>query len=322
MNEKKSNICLELLTILQKETDSDHILNAQTLADRIGCGRKTIYANIELLRSHGIDIQQEKGTRFGYYIDQRTFEPGELKFLSDAIQSCRCLSPKKTEEMLKKLSSLASASQARELRRNTSFYNRPKTLNSSICDIAEVLQAAISNNHRVSFQYCDLTVRKTLEPRHGGAFYDVSPLLLAVSDSNYYLIGHDEQADKIKHYRLDKIMHVSETNQQRNKSVVSRRIDSGVYTGKMFNMFSGSKEYSVSISGPAASVGIVLDRFGNDILVRPDEDRFVAHVCVSVSPQFFGWLSGLGPGFRIESPANIRTEYLEYLSSIRNAYQA
>ena len=48
------------------------------------------------------------------------------------------------------------------------------------------------------------------ELRHDGAWYHISPWALVWDDENYYLIGFDSESSKIKHYRVDKMMHLGE----------------------------------------------------------------------------------------------------------------
>ena len=42
---------------------------------------------------------------------------------------------------------------------------------------------------------------------------------------------------------------------------------------------------------------------------------------VSVSPQFFGWITALGPGVRIEGPTDVREDYLVFLQQEMELYQ-
>ena len=63
-------------------------------------------------------------------------------------------------------------------------------------------------------------MKKELEFRHGGAFYEVSPLHLVWDDENYYLVTYDENAGKVKHYRVDKM---------RNMEVLKQRVDLASY---------------------------------------------------------------------------------------------
>ena len=68
--------------------------------------------------------------------------------------------------------------------------------------------------------------------------------------------------------------------------------------------------------------GVVIDRFGQDVKMIPVDDKefyFVADI--SVSPQFFGWLAGIGPGMKIIGPANVAEEYKNYLTKILERYE-
>ena len=47
-----------------------------------------------------------------------------------------------------------------------------------------------------------------------------------------------------------------------------------------------------------------------------DEEHFHVGVMVTVSPQFFGWLAGIGKGIRISWPEDVREEYKQYLHGI------
>ena len=55
-------------------------------------------------------------------------------------------------------------------------------------------------------------------------------------------------------------------------------------------------------------------------MMASDEEHFRAIVTVAVSPQFFGWLSGLGAGIKIVSPEHVRIGYKEYLAKLLANY--
>ena len=58
-------------------------------------------------------------------------------------------------------------------------------------------------------------------------------------------------------------------------------------------------------------------RFGTDVMIHPhDQEHFHAGVTVTVSPQFFGWLAGIGRGIRISWPEDVREAYKQYLQGI------
>ena len=68
MAEEKLKI-LYLMKILLEDTDKDHILSASGLCDRLqsryslDCNRKTIYGDLERLRTFGIKVEQVKGSK-------------------------------------------------------------------------------------------------------------------------------------------------------------------------------------------------------------------------------------------------------------------
>jgi len=59
-----------------------------------------------------------------------------------------------------------------------------------------------------------------------------------------------------------------------------------------------------------------------DIMMIPKEDHtFRVTVLVAVSPQFFGWITGIGTGIRINGPAEVQEEYREYLRKVMELYE-
>ena len=83
---------LTLLRILEQKTDEEHLLNVPQLVELLEqqdilAERKSIYSDIDTLRSLGYDIQLRRGRGGGYWLASRTFELSELKLLVDAVQA-------------------------------------------------------------------------------------------------------------------------------------------------------------------------------------------------------------------------------------------
>ena len=57
----------------------------------ISAERKSIYADIEVLREFDIDIRTYQRNPVEYAIERRDFSLGELMLMVDAIQSCRAI---------------------------------------------------------------------------------------------------------------------------------------------------------------------------------------------------------------------------------------
>lgn len=129
-----------------------------------------------------------------------------------------------------------------------------------------------------------------------------SPWHLRWDDENYYLIAYDAEADRVKHYRVDKMKRITLLEAPRLGQERMARFDPAVYTQRLFGMY-GGQPVRVTLEGENEMVGVLIDRFGKEVPVLPvDGAHFQAFVDVAVSPQFLGWVAGLGGGLRIVSP--------------------
>ena len=326
MVEEKMKI-LYLMKVLLQETDKNHPLNARKLCEKVQeyyeCtyDRKTIYTDIERLRAFGINIAQKKGSSFGYFVEKREFDLPELKLLVDAVQSSKFITREKSDDLIKKLESLTSREYAKQLQRQVFIYNRIKVGNDSIYSNVDRIHTAIHDDDQISFKYCEWTMEKELVPRKNGAEYIVSPWALTWDNENYYLVAYDGEARKIKHYRVDKMKDIRLLEQERLGKDEFRDFDLAAYSRKTFSMF-GGQERNITLEGDNRLAGVMIDRFGTDFMMYSrGKDRFRARVAVSVSPQFFGWLAGLGKGMRIISPEDVRDEYRNYLQEILDQEQ-
>ena len=152
--------------------------------------------------------------------------------------------------------------------------------------------------------------------KKNGAEYIVSPWALTWDDENYYMVGYEEVSGKIKHYRVDKMQEIRVTEESRLGRENFKDFDLAAFARKTFGMY-GGEDRKITLEGENHLVGVVIDRFGTDIMIREHgNDRFHVSVTVSVSPQFFGWLAGIGKGIRISWPEDVREEYKQYLQGI------
>ena len=316
-----------ILKILSERTDDEHMLNASQIMDLlkseygITVNRQTVYSEIDKLQAADVDIVLQDGKLGGYYLASRQFELPELKLMVDAVQFSRFITKKKSQELIRKLETLCSLEEAKQLSSQVVVYNRPKTLNETIYYNVDMLHSAIYRERQITFQYAEWTVRKKMELRHGGDYYIASPLHLIWDDENYYLIAFDEKAGKVKHYRVDKIRSLSILKDARSETAVSQQIDLGTFGAKTFGMF-GGRDVKVRLRCRNHLAGVVLDRFGQDIWMIPtDADHFSAEVTVTVSPQFFGWVTAIGEDMQLEGPQELVEEYRKYLEKILEGYR-
>ncbi|HQC35986.1 MAG TPA: WYL domain-containing protein [Bacillota bacterium] len=298
---------LYLAEIFSEESDEQNTLTVAEIIEKLAaCGvnanRKTLYIDFDELRKFGLDIIKTPGNR--YYLGARQFELPELKLLVDSVQSAKFISDKKSSELIKKLESLASKHEGRKLHRQVVISGRVKTMNESIYYNVDKLHEAIGEGRQIRFKYYQWNVKKEMELRRGGDWYQLSPWALVWDSEYYYLIAYDPKSDgdKIKHYRVDKMKSISLTEEMREGQEEFKKFDMARYSKTLFGMF-GGEETRVTIEAPNDMVGIFIDRFGKDIFIVPlDGERFQTTVSVAVSNQFLGWIMALGGGVKILGP--------------------
>jgi len=99
-----------------------------------------------------------------------------------------------------------------------------------------------------------------------------------------------------------------------------KNFDLAAFAKKTFGMYGGRDE-SITLLCHESLAGVIVDRFGKDIMMIPAEDNyFKAKVLVSVSRQFFGWVTELGELAKIQGPEQVKEEYKDYLQSVINKY--
>ncbi len=317
---------LYLSRLFMEQTDDEHGLTMQEIIERlaargVNADRKTLYLDFEELRRYGLDIlSQHVGHNTYYSLGARDFELPELKLLVDSVQAAKFITDRKSRELIRKLEGLASVHQARQLHRQVLISGRVKTMNESIYYNIDKLHEAINADAQIRFQYYQWNVRKEMELRRGGAVYQVSPWALIWDDENYYLVACDGADGKIKHYRVDKMLRIRLADERRLGRETFRAFDMAKYAKSLFGMY-GGEETAVTLEGESRLAGVVIDRFGKDIALVPvGDDRFEAKVNVAVSPQFFGWVMGLGGGVRITGPGPVVGRMREAVRKLAGQY--
>ena len=300
-----------LMQILMEKTDETHSITMAEMitalkAYGITAERKSLYDDIECLRTYGLEIiGTQEGRTYCYQVVNRQFELAELKLLVDSVQSARFITAKKTNELIKKIEGLASKYEASKLHRQVYVTQRVKTINESIYYNVDAIHTAIAENSQITFQYFQWNVKKEMELRKGGALYRVSPWALSCDDENYYMIAYDDVEEKIKHFRVDKMLHIEMNGKKREGKQVFQCFDIAVYSRKMFGMYGGKEEW-VRIECDNSFAGVMIDRFGKDVsMIRLDDKRFVVNVEVAVSRQFLAWIISLGEGVTLVGPDNV-----------------
>ena len=240
---------LYLVKIFSEESDDNHYLTMPEILKKlaaygVNADRKTIYQDIAELKRFGLDIlTSQDGRNYYYYLGGRDFELAELKLLVDSVQSSKFISENKSRELIKKLESLASNHEASQLHRQVLIAGRVKSMNESI-------------------------YYKQLKPKYGGMWYQLSPWALMWDDEMYYLVVYDAKHSVVTHYRVDKMKEITILDDAREGKEAFKDFNLADYTKSLFGMYAG-KETKVTLEGRNYMAGVLIDRFGKDIIFAP-----------------------------------------------------
>ncbi len=316
-----------LAQIMLEKTDDEHYITMSEIIDALGAyeisaDRKSIYNDLRDLEKFGIEVEGEQvGKGYHYHVISRPFELPELKLLVDAIQSSKFITERKTNALIGKLEKLVSKYDAMKLQRQVYVSGRIKTMNESIYYTVDAIHNAISENKKIRFQYFQWNVKKEMELRHGGAWYHISPWGLSWDDENYYLVGYDSNVGQIKHYRVDKMIRIQMSEEDREGKEHFKKLDMADYAKKSFGMF-GGKEQSVKLLVANELAGVIIDRFGSGVMMIPKDERyFIVNVQVHVSRQFLGWIFSLGEGIKIIGPDDVVDQMNQEIDRLMRQYR-
>ena len=300
-----------LSRIMLEKTDDEHSLTMpQIIAELekydVTAERKSIYQDFQDMEKLGIEIIKEQiGRETYYHVGAREFELAETKLLIDAIQSSKFITQTKSRELIAKIKKFVSEYQARQLQRQVFINDRVKNMNESVYYNVDDIYTAINENKKIRFKYYKWNIEKKLVVRHHGDWFVVSPWSLTWDDENYYMVAFDDLDHKIKHYRVDKMMHISVDDDMREGKDIFKNFDMAAYSKATFVMYSG-KRAKVHIQFPNNMCGVFIDRFGKEISFRKvDDDHSIVAVDVAVSPQFFGWIFSLGRTVKVVGPEEV-----------------
>lgn len=318
---------LYLTKIFMEKTDESHALTLAEITTilngyEVTADRKTLYLDFEELKHYGLDIISEQRSKtVVYYLASRDFELAELKLLVDSVQSSKFITEKKSNSLIKKLESLVSEHESKQLHRQVITSGRVKTMNESILINVDSIHSAINNNRQISFQYFQWTPDKQRELRHDGQQYTISPWHLVWDNDNYYMIGYDSDSEMIKHFRVDKMLRISSGNEKREGLKKMKEFNIATYSRTLFGML-GGESTRVTLQCHNSMAGVIIDRFGKDtVMLRHDDEHFIAYVEVVPSDQFLGWIIGLSSYVQIMEPSSVVKQIKDLLSKQMELYR-
>jgi len=310
-----------LAKILYERTDEDHYLTTAQLMEileteyNIKTHRQTIPADVEILRTVGMEIQEVMSAQKRYNLISREYDIAEIKLLIDAVESSKFITKKKSEELVAKLSKMAGRNQAEKLKRNISAEDRIKYDNESIYLIIDGINEAINAGKKISFLYFKYDVRKEQKLRNDGKPFIFSPHKLVWNGDFYYMVGVFDNGKRVGTFRLDRIQKRPEILEEAALPFPAS-FDFEKHLQTSFRMY-GTDYTTVDLICANDLMDAILDKFGKDVTTYAyDMENFRAEVDVVVSKVFFSWVFGFEGKVRINGPANVKEEYRQMVLKV------
>lgn len=312
---------IALYKLLQKESDSEHMLSTRMICERmadmeIPVNRRTLAGEIDALIELGCAIRKTRtGHSNGYYYDSVPFTAAELKTLIDAVEAATFIPQKRSADLKERLAQEAGSRKAEVIRGHMICFNKQKHSNEEIFQSVEIIEKALERKKKISFFYFDLDEKGCRILRKEGKRYVTDPVALVYNSDNYYLLswtgGHSSRTT----YRVDRMEEVCEEPGRIAQKALINDSDLGEYMKRVFRMYNG-KPTQCTLEFERGMLGQIYDKFGEQIAVRTKgADLFQVRVRVEESPPFFGWIFQYGGAIRIVQPEALRQSYLKMCES-------
>ena len=314
--DNESKLRLLYIERMLQNTDEQHPLtNAEMmkqLEDKHGITthRTTVPADIALLIKAGMEIEVVDTKPKKYYLNDyaRTFSLPELKMLVDAVASSKFITKGKSDELVGKISTLATPTDLPSLKRNLWPEGRIRQENESIYYSIEVINRAINEGRKISFQYFQYDVRKEPKLKHSGEPYKFSPYALVWNGDYYYAVGFSDKHGNIGNFRIDRIARIPHMLEE-TATPMPDGFDIAEYTNGMFHMYNSNRQ-DVELICDNDVMDAIIDKFGvNATTLANDMTSFKLEVNVAVNHVFFSWIFGFGGKVRIKGPENVLDQY-------------
>jgi len=305
-----------------ENTDEQHPLTSAEIMQRlqdehgITAHRTTLPTDIELLIKAGMEIEVIDSKPKKYYLNDyaHDFNLPELKMLVDAVASSKFITKSKSDELIKKITTLSTPSGVPSLNRNLWSEGRIRQENERIYYNIDAINEAINGHKKISFQYFQYDVRKEQKLKHNGQVYKCSPYALVWNGDYYYMVAFSEKHGNIGNFRIDRISNAPKILDE-EVLPLPKNFDMAEYTNGMFNMYNSDRS-DVELICDNSVMDSIIDRFGTNAKTYAyDMTSFKLEANVAVNHVFFSWIFGFGGKVKIKSPEDVKNRYADMVIS-------
>lgn len=322
MAEKKHS-AFALLNILKENTDKDHplttkeILSLLEMQYGLTLERRTVYANIDLLRQAGYEISSYEDNGIGFALEKKQFEKEEILLLCNALHATHFVPEEQTNRLIKKLLNTQSRHEAEDFKSKVYLPNPTKTPNKNFLKNIKKINDAIRMNKVIRFAYLTYNENKELVSKREKP-YICEPRYIVYADDRPYLLTTSPKYDDFTHYRIDRIGKIQITGDDCRK--LSKDLDPYEYSRKRLYMYSGDP-VTVKFLCDETAFDHMIDTFGKDITIQKQEDgKYIIYAKTSCTGAML-LAQQYMQHIRILEPESLRTEFTKTLKAALESYE-
>lgn len=341
MAQRKKVLILNVLDILKRYSDADHRLTVSNIVGILEkeydmtVDRKAVKRSLEDLEDFGYRIDSSTSTRTkkdgsteelqtDWYLSA-DFSESELRLIVDSLMCSRYISHKQLNNLVRKIEDLGNTYFSKKLTHLLTLHEELPE-NSELFLNIEILEEAIDNGKKVTFQYYDYGTDKKMSPRKDGSgktkTYTVDPYQMITANCRYYLLGHCDAYDDVSHYRIDRMKHVRLTDTpSENKYAAGIGTDLSTHLAEHIYMFCGENG-AVTFRANKIILNDIIDWFGTDIRFFDEtEDKVSVSVRVNYQAMKY-WALQYCSHVKVMSPPALVEDIGNALSAAADKYKS
>lgn len=180
------------------------------------------------------------------------------------------------------------------------------------CDLLEQILFAIEDCKNVFISYQS---RRSTEP----VTYPISPYAMRQYHGAIYIIGHSEQHDEIRIFKLDRI---SDAEVSEIRFTVPKEFDAEQYLQSGLGIYASGEPQQVQLRfAPEAAQFLSESKWHTSQKLEPQADGSVlASYNVSINPELIGWILSIGPDVKVMKPRALQKAVYEKAKAIAAHY--
>lgn len=287
MARKQSNDLL-VLQILSKYSDERHYLTATDVINLIqsefglNIERRTIYTTVDVLKEMGYDIETYAENQKGYLLKKRPVSKEDLDQIIRSLYLDPSLDKKDFSDLVYRLYQTQSLYTKNETGKH--YAEKPDLFLKDYDEEFTLITDALSRHKKISFSYTHYNLDKKLVANN--KVYTLSPYCITCSEGLYYVIGLNEEKNRVSHYRIDRIVNLQKLDEE--STPAEKGFDAKKYTFERITSYGGKIE-TFKVKCNKYIIDQVVEKFQDNVTFEPYDNMNVMATITTTLDNLVYW---------------------------------